>query len=61
MTAAYLMRSRLTEYDSAIKHIRAKRHFVSPNDGFVKQLRGYDKHIQELRELQKQERMSKIV
>lgn len=50
---AYLMRAYLIDYDTAMKRVRSKRFFVSPNDGFLKQLKNYEKHIKELRELRK--------
>jgi protein-tyrosine phosphatase len=41
IVAAYLMRAYLIDYETAIKRIKAKRFFVAPIDGFVKQLRIY--------------------
>lgn len=50
---AYLMRAYLIDYDTALKRVKSRRFFIAPNDSFVRQLRNYEKHIKELRELRK--------
>ena len=50
---AYLMRAYLIDYEVALKRVKSRRFLISPSEGFTRQLRNYEKHIKELRELRK--------
>lgn len=54
MVIAYMMRAYLYDYDTALKKVKARRYFISMNDGFVRQLKSYNKYINYLREQRKQ-------
>lgn len=45
LTIAYIMRSRGIGYDDAFIEVRNKRRCIVPNDGFVRQLREYEKEL----------------
>ncbi len=49
LTIAYIMRKYNYGFDTSMALVRAKRKCASPNYGFQKQLRNYEKELEEKR------------
>ena len=45
MVIAYLMKKNNWKYDKALEYVREKRAIVYPNQGFVRQLRAFEKEL----------------
>ena len=56
---AYLMKYRKMPFLEARAHVQARRSHISPNDGFVQQLKRYQKHLGIRTNMARAERMQK--